>query len=53
MSQDILGYYMILYDTLVELGILVFLDDLAYLAYLAYLGGLGFQEVQDNLRGPR
>lgn len=30
---------MILYDTLVELGILVFLDDLAY---LAYLGGLGF-----------
>ena len=50
MSQDILGYYMILYDTLVELGILVFLDDLAY---LAYLGGLGFQEFQDNLRGPR
>lgn len=50
MSQDILGYYMILYDTLVELGILVFPDDLAY---LAYQGGLGFLEIQDNLRGPR
>ena len=41
---------MIFYDTLVELGILVFLDDLDY---LAYQGGLGFYEVQDNLRGPR
>ena len=51
--QDELGYSWILYDPLVELGILVFLDAQTYLAYVAYLEGLGFYEFQDNLRGPR